>query len=220
MDRRLLDEQIAYYRARAAEYDATTMPPGDPFAAHTAVIQGELRTFDPAGHVLEIACGTGQWTAILAELADSVTALDAAPEMLERNRRRVGRPEVRYEVADIFAWTPARHYDVVMFGFFLSHVPATRFGDFWARVAGALRPEGRVFFVDESDHGAWDEAWEDRARGIVRRTLLDGTAHRAVKVLWEPAALEARLRGEGWVASVRAEGPFYWGTARRRGAVE
>ena len=31
-DRRLIDEQIAYYRARAAEYDATSQPPGDPLA--------------------------------------------------------------------------------------------------------------------------------------------------------------------------------------------
>jgi hypothetical protein len=33
-DRDLLDEQIEYYRRRAAEYDLTSSPPGDPHATH------------------------------------------------------------------------------------------------------------------------------------------------------------------------------------------
>jgi demethylmenaquinone methyltransferase/2-methoxy-6-polyprenyl-1,4-benzoquinol methylase len=48
----------------------------------------------------------------------------------------------------------------------------------------------------------------------VARRLADGSEHRAVKVLWEPAELTARLRALGWDASVRDEGPFYWGIAR------
>ncbi len=50
----------------------------------------------------------------------------------------------------------------------------------------------------------------------MRRTLVDGTPHRAVKVLWEPDALARRLAEIGWDASVTREGPFYWGLASRR----
>ncbi len=49
----------------------------------------------------------------------------------------------------------------------------------------------------------------------MRRTLSGGDAHRAVKVLWRPAELERLLGDLGWSALVRAELPFYWGTARR-----
>lgn len=214
-DRQLIDEQIAYYRARAAEYDATSTPEGDPFAEHADQVRTALRTFEPRGRVLELAAGTGQWTGILAEYADHLVVTDASPEMLELNRAKVGERGIDYRVADAFAIAASNDHDVVFFGFFLSHVPASRFEPFWSVVRGLLAPGGRAFFVDEAAHGLWDEDWVDQEAGIVRRPLADGRVHRAVKVLWTPAELERRLLGLGWDASVTAEGPFYWGTAGR-----
>ena len=213
--RDLLDEQVAYYRARATEYDATSMPVGDPFVAHADRIRDALRAFAPVGRVLELGAGTGQWTVLLAETATEVTALDASPEMLAINRERTGTDQVRHRVADAFALDASQAFDVVFFGFFLSHVPLSRFEVFWEAVAGQLAPGGRVFFVDEGRHAEWPEDWIDEEAGIVRRTLEDGSVHRAVKVLWRPDGLRARLVGLGWDASVTAEGPFYWGTAVR-----
>jgi SAM-dependent methyltransferase len=213
-DRELLDEQIAYYRARAGEYDAT-FPDGDPFAASADAIRDALRAFEPRGRVLEIAAGTGQWTGILAEEADELVVTDASPEMLELNHAKVGEDRLTYRVADAFALEATHDFDVVFFGFFLSHVPPSGFDDFWSVVGGLLAPTGRVFFVDEGRHFLWREDWVDEEAGIVRRPLRDGTEHRAVKVLWRPEDLSARLAELGWEASVHAEGPFYWGTAGR-----
>jgi SAM-dependent methyltransferase len=214
-DRDLIDEQIAYYRARASEYDRT-FPAGDPFAADADRIRDALRAFAPRGRVLEIAAGTGQWTAILAEYAAELVVTDASPEMLELNRAKVGEHNnIRYRVADAFALEPTQDFDVVFFGFFLSHVPPTQVEAFWRVVAGLLVPAGRVFFVDEGRHFLWREDWIDESAGVVRRPLTDGTVHRAVKVLWRLTDLTARLRELGWDASVKAEGPFFWGAARR-----
>ena len=47
-DRELIDEQIAYYRARAGEYDATSIPEGDPLEAHTDRIRDALRASVPS----------------------------------------------------------------------------------------------------------------------------------------------------------------------------
>jgi len=212
-DRALLDDQIAYYRARAAEYDATSMPDGDPYAAHGDAIRDALRTFAPLGRTLEIAAGTGQYTALLGELADELIASDSSPEMLALNAAKTKAPTVTFRVADAFAVEVTHAHDTVFFGFFLSHVPPSRFEPFWAGVAGQLAPAGRVLFVDEGRHFLWREDWIDERGGIVRRTLGDGSAHRAVKVLWQPEELEARLAELGWEASVTAEGPFYWGVA-------
>jgi demethylmenaquinone methyltransferase/2-methoxy-6-polyprenyl-1,4-benzoquinol methylase len=214
-DRELLDEQIAYYRARANEYDATAPIDGDPFAAHTDRFRETLRSDPPRGRVLEIAAGTGQWTGLLAELSDHLVATDASPEMLALNAAKVRNPAIEYRVIDAFALEASHEFDAAFFGFFLSHVPPSRFEPFWAVLDGLLAPGGRAFFIDEAPHDRWREDWVDRETGVVRRTLTDGTTHRAIKVLWRAEDLEARLHGLGWDASVHAEGPFYWGTARR-----
>jgi hypothetical protein len=52
----LLAEQVAYYRARAAEYDATAAVDD----ASRATLLEALEAFAPQGRVLELACGTGQ----------------------------------------------------------------------------------------------------------------------------------------------------------------
>jgi demethylmenaquinone methyltransferase/2-methoxy-6-polyprenyl-1,4-benzoquinol methylase len=214
-DRALLDEQIAYYRARAAEYDDTTSIDGDPFAPHADRIREALRADPPRGRVLELAAGTGQWTGLLAELADQLVATDASPEMLALNATKVGNLAIEYRVVDAFALEASHDFDAAFFGFFLSHVPPGQFEPFWAVLDGLLAPGGRAFFIDEAPHGRWEEDWVDREAGVVRRTLTDGRSHRAVKVLWRADELARRLRGLGWHASVHAEGPFYWGTAHR-----
>ena len=214
-DEQLIDEQIAYYRARAAEYDATSTPEDDPFAEAADRIRDALRAFEPRGRVIELAAGTGPWTGLLADHAEELVVTDASPEMLELNRAKVGERAIRYQVANAFAMEATHDHDVVFFGFFLSHVPAGRFEPFWGVVSGLLAPGGRVFFVDEAAHGLWEEDWVDREAGIVRRPLTDGRVHRAVKVLWTPADLERRLTSLGWDASATSEVPFYWGTATR-----
>lgn len=194
MSDRLIHDQIEYYRRRAPEYDRTSTPIGDPFEADAERIRAQLRALRPGGRVLELACGTGQWTGLLAEFSAELTAVDASPEMLRLNAEKVGDPRVRYLTADL-----------------LSHVPPRRFADFWVLVRACLAPEGRVLFVDEAAHGLWDEDWVDREGGVVRRRLLDGSVHRIVKALWAPSALQERLSGLGWEVSVHSVGPFYWG---------
>ncbi len=79
-------EQVACYRHRAAEYDVTSY--GDLLRAdrRVAALIGRLQ---PAGHVLEIACGTGMWTRHLLTYARTVTAIDTAQEMIATARQRV-----------------------------------------------------------------------------------------------------------------------------------
>jgi ubiquinone/menaquinone biosynthesis C-methylase UbiE len=126
-----------------------------------ATVAAALDAFAPTGKVLELAGGTGWWTQQLAETADRLTVVDSSPEVLELNRERVGRPDVRYEVADLFEWRPDAAYDVVFFSFWLSHVPRTRFRDFWSLVRSCLAPSGRVFLIDNRDDPTPDSSQKD-----------------------------------------------------------
>jgi demethylmenaquinone methyltransferase/2-methoxy-6-polyprenyl-1,4-benzoquinol methylase len=206
----LLAEQIAYYRALAAEYHdhAIPGPGGDELAA-------ALDSFGPTGRVLELACGPGTWTAQLLRRATSVTAVDASPEMLAIASARVADDRVRFVRADVFSWTPDRRYDVVFFGFWLSHVPLERFESFWSLVGDCLEGDGRVFFVDDG-YRTPDELICGASSSTIRRRLNDGTAYRAVKVPHEPRLLEERLARLGWRITVtRTAGPFFWGAGGR-----
>lgn len=204
-------EQLAFYRAVADEYEDHTIdvPGQDELLA-------AIESFRPTGDVLELACGSGIWTERLLRSASSVTAVDGAPEMLRRARERVGSDErVRFIEADLFSWHPDRRYDVVFFGFWISHVPDDRFESFWSLVAEALAPDGRVFFFDDN-HRTGTELVEGPESPIVQRRLNDGTAFRVIKVPHEPADLERRLRALRWDVTVTGTaGPFYWGTGTR-----
>lgn len=215
----IVDDQIAYYRRRASEYDETSAPPNDPSAADIDRLRDELRAFGPRGRVLEVACGTGQWTGLLAHYADELTAVDASPEMLRLNATKVGDTRIRYVAADVFEYRPDHAVDAVFFAFWLSHVPLERFEAFWRMVQRCLAPGGRVFFVDEAQHGLWEEDHiGSPGSTLVRRRLSDGSVHRVVKVLWSPDTLETRLHELGWDIVVHPVGPFYWGTGVPRPA--
>jgi SAM-dependent methyltransferase len=201
-----LAEQVAYYRALAPDYEHGAL--SDDGAAE---LETALEEFAPGGGVLELACGPGTWTVQLARHAASLTAVDASPEMLARARRRVGGERTRFICSDVFEWRADRRYDAVVFGFWLSHVPLERFDRFWSLVGECLKPDGRVFFVDDA-HITDDERIAGEPGSRVKRLLKDGSAHRIFKVAHTPEQLEQRLAGLGWQIRVSAtSGPFYWG---------
>ena len=209
----LLAGQRAYYSALAPDYldQGLDLPGG-------AELTDALDAFRPAGSVLELACGPGTWTRQLLRHASGVTCVDASPEMLAIAASRVpGGAPVRFVQADLFTWEPERRYNVVFMGFWLSHVPAGRFGSFWALVAAALAPHGRVFFADDG-YRTPNELIEGPASSTIQRRIPDGTAYRIVKVPHEPAELERQLRSLGWDITVTpTAGPFFWGAGNRTG---
>jgi 2-polyprenyl-3-methyl-5-hydroxy-6-metoxy-1,4-benzoquinol methylase len=164
---RLLAEQARYYRERADEYDDWWFRRGrydrgaDANArwfADATEVQDALERFQPSGRVLELACGTGLWTRWLGTHADSVTAVDASPEVIELARAGVDDPRVSYVQADLFAWEPEQTYDVCFFGFWLSHVPEAQFENFWTKVRRALGPEGG-FSSWTASRATWPPLW-------------------------------------------------------------
>jgi demethylmenaquinone methyltransferase/2-methoxy-6-polyprenyl-1,4-benzoquinol methylase len=224
----LLQEQIAYYRARADEYDQWWFRHGrydrgaDSNAhwfAEIAQLHDALHTFAPRGNILELACGTGLWTAELASYADSMTLVDSSPEVMAINAARVSHPSIERIQADLFAWQPDRKYDVVFFSFWLSHVPLDKFEAFWRLVQRALKPTARAFFIDslyDERSTARDHQLHGADATVINRQLNDGRAFRIVKIFYRPAALAQRLEKLGWQAEVHATPTYFlYGSARR-----
>jgi len=210
----LLAEQVAYYRAFAPEYDVNSPLPYDP--ASRAALSAALDAFQPRGEVLELACGTGQWTAELARHVSQLTAVDASPEMLALASARVQDKRVRFIEADLFGWQPEQRYDAVFFSAWLSHVPPQRFDRFWTLVEACLADSGRVFLIDELPAvAAEEEPVPDAVAPTVERPLGSG-AGRVVKVFYEPEALRDRVAKLGWQIEVHTVGwRFFYATGAR-----
>lgn len=196
-----LDEQLEFYWRAAGSFDRHES--GALLDEATSRLHGVM---DLSGDVLEIACGAGQWTKHLAGSARFLTAIDAAPEMVEFARRMLtGRLAGRVEIvcADVFDWRPRRGYQAVLFAFWLSHVPPARFEAFWKLVATSLAPDGVAAFIDD---GPGDAAFEEDLHAdsdlptVIRR--VSASKYRVVKVLHDPEGLMRSLEELGWAARV------------------
>src|ERR1017187_7156870 len=220
----ILQDQIDYYRARAAEYDQWWFRGGryDRGAELNARWHAETAAVDAAligwlgerrpRSVLELACGTGLFTRHLAARAGHVTALDASSEVLAINRARVGGDNVEYVEADLFTWRPQRRYDLVFFSFWLSHVPPDRFEAFWAMLGEALDPRGAAYLIDSAfdrTSTAKDHVLPSDNDGVVTRKLNDGREFRIVKIFYEPELLAARLKELGWGAKLERTANYF-----------
>jgi demethylmenaquinone methyltransferase/2-methoxy-6-polyprenyl-1,4-benzoquinol methylase len=209
-----LAQQRDYYRARAAEYDEWWFRRGRydrgtslnaQWFTDAAEVEKAFDGLGLRGRILELAGGTGIWSEKLLRYANELTVLDAAPEMLAINKTRLGTERVRYLEADVFDWRTSERFDVVFFGFWLSHVPESKFEAFWDLVRAALAPGGRAVFIDS--HSEPTAAAADHiasSSDMTLRRLNDGRTFTIYKIFYEPLDLQHRLLRLNWKAEVRA----------------
>ena len=239
---KVIDEQKAYYQARAQEYDEWFYRRGryDHGPEHTKQWESEaeevrqaLVEADLTGQVLDIAAGTGIWTQELLKTADHITALDSSPEMLELNHLRLQSDKITYTLTDLFYWQPVMAYDAVFMGFWLSHVPPALLYDFIGTVAGALKPGGKLFFVDSrpelsstskdmvdslAQNLAQREAmakFSESDYAVMTRRLNDGREFQVVKVFYLPTNLTEQFKAYDLSVIVKQTENFFlygWGT--------
>src|ERR1043166_1486243 len=105
---------------------------------------GELR-FDS---VVEIGCGTGKNTRLLAEIASTVVALDFSEAMIASAREKSLFDNVTFKLADINQPWPCddKSADLICCNLVLEHVPNLSFA--FAAAARVLVPHGQ-FFISE-----------------------------------------------------------------------
>ena len=168
----------------------------------------------PPQRVLDVGCGTGFLAIILASLGHSVTAVDFAPEMVERARRRALREnlDVEFQVGDAVALHSADEtFDMVAARHVLWNLPDPERGlREWVRV---LKPGGRLVLVE----GKWaDNAPNRRLRRRIRPLV-------AAFVVNTTAALAARTGGHypRWILTrkyhqIESRLPFFGGPSADR----
>jgi SAM-dependent methyltransferase len=192
------------------------------------------------GRAVDLGCGTGVHTAVLAERYAEVLAVDLSEPMLAHARSRRPHADVTYERRDLTEVTPATdgRFDLVFTAYTLHHVPNLE--DAFAQLRGLLRPGGQLIALDVVDIRAQSGAGPEPAgtvcvpRGWFRRqaarTFLTELRHRrrplreAVELLrlqLDPAWLDHQctdrlLTAADWEATARRAFPDAEITAMHR----
>ena len=142
------EAMIDYYSKRSHEYERIYHKPER--QADLALLRAHLRALLAGRRVIEVACGTGYWTAAIADAAASIIATDASEEVLEIARLKgVDPSRVSFRLGD--AWRvneQAGDFDAGLAAFWYSHVPREQLPAFLAGFGAALKPGARVVFAD------------------------------------------------------------------------
>ena len=98
--------------------------------------------------VLELGCGTGKNTGLLAAISERVHALDFSSGMMEKAKAKLKQPNITFEIADITSRWPCqdRSVDLVACNLVLEHVRDLSF--IFSEAARVLLKGGQ-FFVCE-----------------------------------------------------------------------
>jgi cyclopropane fatty-acyl-phospholipid synthase-like methyltransferase len=136
--------------------------------------------------VLELACGTGNWTQVLARQARRVLATDMSEECLSLARtKEFPAGVVTFRAVDAYALGGAgRGFTGAFAADWWSHVPRSLCGAFLDGLHRCLAAGARVVFLDmlPSDHVDLRPYRHDsEGNAICRRTLPDGRAFDVVK---------------------------------------
>ena len=164
-----------------------------------------IRLLGLQGHerILDIGCGTGVLTRLLASQLDDtsialVVGVDAAPKMISVARRNAGSlSNIRFDVgvAETLPY-PDASFDGAVSTFFYHHIDAELKRRSLAELRRVIKPGGRLVIVDVdvpySWFGrlcAWSGYWlfrqeeiRENIRGELRRALADTPFHEVQRV--------------------------------------
>ena len=172
-----------YYQRRAAEYDRIYSKPEQQKDFNT--LRSWLAQNVADKTVLEVACGTGYWTAVAASAAKSIVATDINAGPLEIARGRGLGARVRFEMGDAYQLEgimPA--FDCGLATFWCSHVPKTQLAVFLQSFAYRLKKSGHLLLIDSK----WVDGYrkppsrsDEEGNTYQTRTLDDGSTFEVLK---------------------------------------
>ena len=115
-------DQIQYYSERAKEYEKIYQKPERQEDLKKLGII--LKDLFFAKSVFEIACGTGYWTQIISETAESIFATDINETVIEIARSKKYQSAITFEKVDMLNLSSINEkFDSGFGGFIWSHIP-------------------------------------------------------------------------------------------------
>jgi SAM-dependent methyltransferase len=131
-----------------SDFDKIALLPTAAFDNNAYYHQALLRSLPgQLGEALDVGCGTGAFTRLLAARADRVLGLDLSANMISVARQRsAGFSNIDFCQADAVAWTwPAERFDCIVSIATLHHLSLN---SILPKMKAALRPGGTLAILD------------------------------------------------------------------------
>ncbi len=180
----VVEDMRAYYAQRAAYYERVYFKPER--QTDLRAMEAWLPTVFTGREVLEIACGTGWWTAPGARDAQAWLATDLNPETMAVARAKTLPACVRFATVDAYSMAElgTQTFDAAFTGCWWSHVPLQTLPAWLATLHARLRPGARVVMLDNSyvSQSSTPLSREDEHGNTYQnRNLDDGSVHEVLK---------------------------------------
>jgi len=133
--------------------------------------------------VLEIACGSGYWTAVLGESAESVLAIDINCSLLEQAQKRcANQANVSFQLADAYTLegVPGGFSGAFAHGWW-SHIPKKNIKTFLSALHSKLIPGALVLFNDQLPYDGFYRKQDGDGNTIEQRILPNAHSFMIVK---------------------------------------
>ena len=187
----------AYYARRASTYEQIYDKPER--QADLAVLREKVRDALADHQVLELACGTGYWTAQLARSAASVLATDINQEMIAAAKaKNLPSEKVRFALADAFDLQVDGPFSACFAGFWWSHVKRQDQAAFLQQLRAKLGKDTYLVLIDNVyvEGSSTSIARTDLEGNTYQiRTLEDGSRHEVLKNFPTDSALRKKMAG-------------------------
>jgi demethylmenaquinone methyltransferase/2-methoxy-6-polyprenyl-1,4-benzoquinol methylase len=203
---------VDYYAQRAAEYERIYRKPER--QDELRQLEELVRTALAERDVLEVACGTGYWTAVAATTAGRITALDVNQAVLDIACHKPIEPgKVSFQIGDAYRLPVLTHVcDAALVAFWWSHVPRERLTEFLSGLRQALRPGAVVVFIDNTfvpGNSTALSRTDANSNTYQQRSLDNGQTFEVLKNY--PADEELRDATRGWLSTVQLKRlTYYW----------
>ncbi|MFH2054845.1 MAG: methyltransferase domain-containing protein [bacterium] len=183
----LVEEMSRHYEHRAPWHDDYMSYTDN--ASHELLLAPVIADVEPliqGRKVLEIACGTGNWTHVLAKRAATVLATDVSESALAIARDKLKQQQnVEFICASAYALDSLpKHFEAAVAIDWYSHIPKSLIHPFLKSVQGRLEPGAPVVFVDIDmipEITGEPTRYDAAGNRIGRRTLPDGSEFDVVK---------------------------------------
>jgi ubiquinone/menaquinone biosynthesis C-methylase UbiE len=148
---------------------------------------------EPEERVIDIGCGVGKWSALLAEKGVEVVSMDNLPSMLQKVTQRCKQDRIKSKVSPVLAdgfHLPfkERTFDGATLNWVLAHIPAAKNTIFVREIKRVTKHNGWLLISDSYWRG------QKGGKEQIQIREVNGKEHEVYKYYYEPEELKQLLQ--------------------------